>query len=112
MNRRTFLKRAGSFYSELFGWTAKPDSQNVYTEFQVGGKSIAGMMAMTPHHGDAPSHWMPYTMVDDCDATVRKVRELGGDVRVPPTDIEKVGRFAVFSDPAGATLAVIKLLHP
>lgn len=100
---------AASFYGKLFGWTARPDAQNVYTEFQAGGRSIAGMMAMTPHHGDAPPHWMPYAMVEDCDVIVRTATELGAAVHVPPTDIEKVGRFAIFSDPAGATLAVIKL---
>jgi predicted enzyme related to lactoylglutathione lyase len=102
--------RAQSFYTELFPWTAKPDAQNAYTEFQTGGRSIAGMMAMTPHHGDAPPHWMPYVMVDDCDAIARKVAELGGTTYVPPTDIPNVGRFTVFADPAGAALAAIKLL--
>jgi uncharacterized protein len=104
--------RAGSFYAQLFGWTAKPDAQSGYTEFQAAGRSVAGMMAVDPRQGSAPSHWMPYTMVEDCDATVRGARELGGDIRVPPTDIENVGRFAVLSDPAGATLGVIKLVRP
>jgi uncharacterized protein len=105
-------KRAVPFYSELFGWTAKPDPLHSYTEFQVAGKSVAGMMAMDPRQGDAPSHWMPYTMVEDCDATVRTAQKLGAEVCVPPTDIEKVGRFAIFSDPAGATLGVIKVIRP
>jgi predicted enzyme related to lactoylglutathione lyase len=103
--------RAKAFYTELFGWTAKPDPKNPYTEFQVGGRSIAGMMAMTPQHGDAPAHWLPYVMVDDCDRIARQVNELGGHTLVPPMDIEKVGRFTIFADPAGAGLAVIKLTH-
>jgi hypothetical protein len=101
--------RAQAFYTELFNWTAKPDPQHQYTEFQVGGKSIAGMMAMMPEHGDAPAHWLPYVMVNDCDAIARKATELGGKSCVAPLDIEKVGRFTVFADPAGAVLAVIKL---
>lgn len=103
--------RAKAFYSELFNWTAKPDPKNAYTEFQVGGKSIAGMMAMTPQHGDAPAHWMPYVMVEDCDRIAKKAGELGGQVYMPPTTIENVGRFTVFADPAGAVLAAIKLTH-
>jgi predicted enzyme related to lactoylglutathione lyase len=102
--------RAKAFYTELFDWNAKADPKNPYTEFQVGGRSIGGMMAIT-HQGDVPPHWLPYVMVDDCDRTTRKAGELGGRTVVPPTDIENVGRFAVFADPAGAVLAVIKLTH-
>lgn len=101
---------AQTFYTELFSWTAKTDPKNQYTKFQVGGKSIAGMMEMTPQHGQAPAHWLPYVMVDSCDDTISNATELGATVYVPPMDIEKVGRFSVFADPAGAVLAVIQLL--
>jgi hypothetical protein len=82
-----------------------------YTEFQVHGRSIAGMMAMV---GDAwpaelPDHWMIYFTVDDCEATCERIRELGGSVSVPPTDIPTIGRFAVAGDPAGAFFAVITM---
>lgn len=103
--------QAASFYGKVFGWTTKPDAQNFYTEFQAGGESIAGMMAMTPEYGEAPPHWLPYVMVEDCDAIARTATKLGAGMCVPPKDIEKVGRFAIFSDPAGATLAVIQLLR-
>ena len=48
-----------------------------------------------------------YVTVDDIDATVAKVKELGGNVIVPPTDIPKVGRFSVFADPQGAVISAI-----
>ena len=99
--------RAKAFYTELFNWKAKPDPKNPYTEFQVGGRSIAGMMAMTAAQGGAPPHWLPYVMVDDCDRTLRKATSLGAKTYVQPMDIENVGRFAVFADPAGAVLAII-----
>jgi predicted enzyme related to lactoylglutathione lyase len=103
--------RAKAFYMELFDWKAKTDDNPAmpYTEFQVGGTSVAGMMEMTPQHGDAPPHWLPYVMVDDCDATADEVKQHGGQVLVPPTSIPQVGRFSVFMDPTGAVLAVIKL---
>ncbi|MFT5049060.1 MAG: putative enzyme related to lactoylglutathione lyase [Chlamydiales bacterium] len=103
-------KAAGVFYSELFGWTLKTDDGPMqYTEFQVEGRSIGGMLAMTEQHGDAPAHWMPYVMVGDCNATAAKAGELGATTYVPPNDIPNVGRFAVFADPTGATLAMIQL---
>lgn len=101
---------AGAFYSGLFGWERKEDEGGLpYTEFQVAGRSIGGMMPLAEHHGDAPPHWLPYVMVTDCDGGAGRVGGLGGSLLVPPTDIPGVGRFAVFRDPAGAGLAIIQL---
>ncbi len=104
-------KRAKAFYTELFNWRAKTSEQSPmpYTEFEAAGQEIGGMMEMTPQYGDAPPHWLPYVTVADCDATSSKVTRNGGRLLVPPKDIPKVGRFAVFMDPTGAALAVIQL---
>jgi len=100
---------AGEFYGKLFDWIMKTDAGTPpYTEFQIGGRSIAGMMALTPKHGDAPPHWLPYVTVADSEASATKVTELGGKVIVPPTDVPEVGKFVVFFDPGGAALAVIQ----
>lgn len=80
-----------------------------YTEWVAHGESIGGMMEMTKQHGAAPPHWMPYVLVDDCDATMAKVASAGGQTIVPPMDIPEVGRMAMFSDPAGAALAIVHL---
>jgi uncharacterized protein len=40
---------------------------------------------------------------------VKRAEALGGRALVPPTDIPKVGRFSVLTDPQGAGFAVIKL---
>ena len=105
----TDTAKAEAFYTKLFDWKAKPDPKNQYTEFQVGGRSIGGMMALEPHGTDTPPHWLPYVMVEDCDRMARKAADLGARVLVPATDMAGVGRFAVFADPTGATLAIIKL---
>lgn len=104
-------EKAKAFYTELFHWGTKVDDQGPmpYTEFLVGDKSIGGMMEMTEQHGDAPPHWLPYVLVDDCNASADKVTQLGGKIIVPPMDIPNVGRFSVFTDPTGACLAMIKL---
>lgn len=103
------VAEAGGFYSELFGWTMKTDTGDPpYTEFLLDGTPVAGMMALTPHHGDAPPHWLPYVTVADCGRTAAKVSELGGSVIVPPTEVPGVGTFSVFFDPGGAGLAVIE----
>jgi hypothetical protein len=101
---------AKKFYSQLLGWELKDGevAPMIYTEIKVGEQSIGGMYQMTPEHGNAPSHWMPYVAVEDVEASARRVEELGGKVCVPPTDIPNVGRFCVINDPSGASLSLIK----
>jgi uncharacterized protein len=103
-------KAAETFYSQLFGWTAKhsaPDSGMDYTEFSNHGKAGAGMMSMPaemPAH--VPSYWMPYFQVADCDGTSARAKQLGGKLIMGPQDISKTGRFAIVSDPQGAVFAL------
>lgn len=98
---------AGKFYAALFGWSTKVGGD--YTEFQLGGKSIGGMMKIPKEWGPVPPNWLTYFAVSDCDAAETKARGLGGKAIVPSTTIENVGRFAVLQDPQGAVFAVIKL---
>ena len=99
------------FYSDLFDWTPheSKDASMPYTEWVAHGQPIGGMMEMTKEHGDAPPHWMPYVLVDDCDGTMAKVTTAGGHSIVPPMDIPGVGRMGMFSDPTGAVLAIVHL---
>ena len=48
-----------------------------------------------------------YFAVDDADAAVEKVTELGGSVLRPPMDMP-YGRHADVADPQGAMFALIK----
>ena len=56
--------RCTQFYTDLFGWTAKPimAEQHPYTLFQQGDKDLAGMIQMTPEWGNVRPHWMPYVV--------------------------------------------------
>lgn len=102
---------AEKFYTKLFGWTAKRGTAppGEYTEFYNRGTAIGGMMRIQPEWGDVPPHWLPYFEVVDCDASAGRVKQQGGALPVPPKDIPGVGRFAVASDPQGATFAIIAL---
>jgi len=80
-----------------------------YTEFKLGDRSIAGMMALGPMHPPGtPPHWLVYFAVADTDATMARVTELGGKALSPAVDIP-IGRFAVLMDPRGVVFAVIAL---
>jgi len=100
-----------AFYSAVFGWGADVhgDGPMAYTEWQVGGRSVGGLMLKPPMMpAEVPPHWGVYFSVVDTDAAVVRVKELGGSVMVPPMDIEP-GRFAVVTDPTGGVFNVIAL---
>jgi hypothetical protein len=104
-------KRAKSYYSELLGWKSQ--------DLPMGPKSYTMLMA-TNDQADAfggieslpapnvPSHWMSYVAVADLDASLAKVKKLGGSVHMGATDIPGMGKFAIVADPAGASFALYR----
>lgn len=110
----TDAEAAKKFYRELLGWTIEEGqaAPMIYNEIVVNGQHVGGIYQMGPEQAGAPSHWIPYVAVDDIEASVKRVEELGGKVCVPPTDIPNVGRFSVITDPTGATISLIKLGPP
>jgi predicted enzyme related to lactoylglutathione lyase len=60
-----------------------------YSLFTVADLPVAGLMKM-PGDGQktgAPPHWIGYVGDDDVDAVVDRIKQLGGAVHVPPTDV-------------------------
>jgi predicted enzyme related to lactoylglutathione lyase len=105
------MQAAKDFYPKVFNWTIKsnPGPQGEYVEWQVDGRSVAGGMAMgSMYPPQVPSHWLVYFAVANADDTIKRAQELGGKVSAPAMDIPQ-GRFAVLSDPQGASFAVIQL---
>ena len=104
------LAGAKAFYESVFGWgavTSGEGSPMPYTEFKLGGESVAGMMEMGGHMPpEVPPHWLIYVEVADTDASVATASSLGGTVIVPGTDFPG-GRFAVLQDPQGATFGIM-----
>jgi predicted enzyme related to lactoylglutathione lyase len=98
---------AVAFYRSVFHWgtTDVGDSDEFrYTTMQdPGGEGdLAGIMdasAWLPE--GTPAYWSIYWEVDDADATVAKVKDLGGSVVADPEDTP-YGRLATVTDPAGA----------
>jgi uncharacterized protein len=101
------------FYGRVLGWMPKvsDDPELPYVEFQLDGRSVAGMMPMTGDQWPAelPDHWMVYFSVADVDAAAERVPRLGGSVSVPPTDVPGTGRFTVVGDPTGAYFSLITM---
>jgi hypothetical protein len=98
-----------AFYQRLAGYSHESmdmGAQGTYYIFKKDGISRAGMMRSADLR--APSMWLPYVAVDDCDATAEAARQLGGVVLNAPADVPGVGRIATLADPLGAAIAVIR----
>jgi uncharacterized protein len=108
------IDKAIPFYQEVFGWSARKSPMSEeggmdYTEFQLGGESIAGgmeMSSMVP--AEVPSYWMVYFTVDDVDKSFKDATEAGGQEMMAPQDFPG-GRFAIVSDPQGGVFGVLKM---
>jgi predicted enzyme related to lactoylglutathione lyase len=104
-------KAAASFYEQVFGWKAETHDMGgmSYTEFHLGDNAIAGMQPVPESvPAEAPSSWLVYFAVADCDASVTKIEALGGAIVMPALSIP-IGRFAVATDRGGATFAIIQM---
>ncbi len=103
----TSVTAAKKFYSGLLGWKTKPFGKGMadYTIIQKGKEGMGGIMKC-PKPGN-PAKWIPYMLVADVDATVKKAKKLRGNVFMPPFDVPTVGRIAVLADPQGAAFGII-----
>lgn len=102
---------AKAFYADVFGWgfEERRFEAGLYTSIRLGETPVGGMIDISDRVPDeVPDHWLVYFAVEDADATVAKLQELGGSVAFGPTDLSEVGRIAVATDPFGAAFAVIQ----
>jgi uncharacterized protein len=107
------LDAAKNFYGAVFAWTFEDNDMGEvgsYTSINLNGNMIGGILDMAARGvpSEVPAHWQVYFAVEDTDAAVERVKSTGGSVMVEPIDIP-AGRFAIFTDPHGASFAVIAL---
>ncbi len=103
-----------AFFAGVFGYTYTEmgDDSFQYAGIEVDGNTVGGIGTLPPEvPAQIPPHWRVYFAVDDCDATVARVTELGGSVLRPPMDMP-YGRHADVADPQGAMFSVIKSATP
>ena len=90
------------FYAAVFGfgYTEIGDEGFAYSTVELGGRTVGGIGAASSLGDGVPPHWRTYFAVDDLDATIAKVVELGGSVVTMPFD-SPFGRMAVVSGVGG-----------
>lgn len=104
------LERDIPFYETVFGWTTSKSPLGdgpEYTQFAHDGEDIAGALEMDPAiPAEVPSYWLVYFIAGDVDAAYRKAMDLGAREMVAPQDFPG-GRFAIVSDPQGASFGLM-----
>jgi len=100
-----------SFYSELFGWTARkyeiPGFD--YWELDTGSGSEAGsgIQGGIGTGAQGQSYTTVYAETPDVEATLEKAVQLGATTVVPPTSMSEGPRIAMFTDPQGHLFCVL-----
>jgi uncharacterized protein len=109
----TDTESAVDFYADVVGWKTQPWGGGytmwVGSEGPLGGTFLRDEEATK---AGAPPQWIASVGVEDVDATVAAAKRAGGGCRVEPMDLPKVGRYALITDPQGASLAVFKPAEP
>ncbi|MFC5907192.1 VOC family protein [Streptacidiphilus monticola] len=100
-------KAALDFYSGVLGWQVWPNE--TYPMVGLADTMFGGVMEMGDMFPpEVPSHWNPFFLVADVDATAAAAARLGGEILHGPADVEMENgpRLAVVRDPQGATFGV------
>jgi uncharacterized protein len=99
-----------AFYRDVFGWDTHVVSDTPefrYTTHRHGQNWLAGIMDASDFLPDSvPAHWSVYFGVDDTDAALTKITELGGSILTAAQDTP-YGRLATAADPTGTPFKLV-----
>jgi predicted enzyme related to lactoylglutathione lyase len=98
-------KKAHKFYSPLFNWKIDASNPMGYGMVNTGGDG--GINGGIGPAQDRP-HVTVYVQVKDLKEFLGKTERLGGKTVVPPTEIPGMVTFAVFTDPDGNRVGLVK----
>lgn len=102
---------AKAFYTQLFGWEEQAGDVGFPYHFLRAANDKDNFGGIMPHaeSSGAPPHWLVYFAVADVSKAMQKVEQLGGKICLPIVTMPQ-GKFAIVSDPQGATFAVYENL--
>jgi uncharacterized protein len=98
------LDRVRKFYADAFGWTINADNPMNYGLVDTGS-GIGGGIAK-PTNG--PGYVTVYVEVPDVQRALDRIQSLGGTMLMPPMDVPNGPRIAMFKDPAGNVIGLMK----
>ncbi|THV24297.1 VOC family protein [Glycomyces paridis] len=107
------------YYEQLFGWVSADAGEEMghYTTFGVAdgspapGRPVMGIMPCPP--GMSPSRtWNLQFKVESCDDAAERAAALGAALVEEPQDVSDMLRFAMLTDPNGASFGLVQALDP
>jgi predicted enzyme related to lactoylglutathione lyase len=100
---------AAEFYTGAVGWKVRNSGMEGvdYRLWSAPDADIGGLMKL-PDGAPMPPMWLGYVGVADVDRKAAEVKQRGGAIHMPPTDIPNVGRFAMVADPQGVVFYVMR----
>jgi uncharacterized protein len=103
---------AAAFYAKVVGWIAADSGMPgmKYILVHAGPAHVGGIMAIPDVAGamGAQPGWEGYIAVADVDAAAARIAAAGGKICKAPDDIPGVGRYAVMTDPHGASFMIFR----
>ncbi|MGH7643769.1 MAG: VOC family protein [Candidatus Dormibacteria bacterium] len=99
-------KALQAFYQKLFDWQIDSNNPMAYGLVSTGDGIPGGIGA---GDGSDEASWVTfYVEVEDPKATLDEVEKLGGKVRLPVTDVPGGPTMALFCDPEGHLIGLVK----
>lgn len=105
------VQRAAKFYQQLAGYEVVDDTHNTQRKFLRSADRYRAGIVPRPEQANR-SGWLPYIKVTDVAATLKKVADAGGQVMVEPDDSLLNGNLAIFADPEGGIVGIVKRGQP
>jgi predicted enzyme related to lactoylglutathione lyase len=96
-----------SFYSELFDWKINSDNPMSYGLVEAQREGTIGGGIGQADEGQT-GHVTFYVEVENPEEYLKRVEKLGGKVIVPVTEVPNMVTFALFADPEGHMVGLVK----
>lgn len=93
------------FYSKLFDWHIDSNNPVNYGLVDTQAEGINGGIGSTGGHANMVTF---YVEVDDLQIYLNKAESVGGKTIMPPTEIPGMVTFALFADPDGNVVGLVK----
>jgi uncharacterized protein len=100
------------FYGDLFGWPIEdaPGGMPYAIVAPEGQEGLMGGIGPDPSGGNGHVTW--YVQSDDVQADLDKAESLGGQTVMPPMDQMEGTTIALFTDPEGHVIGLVKSSGP
>jgi uncharacterized protein len=99
-------KKAQEFYKNLFGWHI--DDNNQWEYGMVDTHAEGGINGGIGQCQDGSNRITFYAQVDNLQAYLNKAEKLGGKTVMPPTALTDDMSLAMFTDPEGNFIGLVK----